>query len=87
MATKNTKKPAKGRPDHTYIAYEGIKKMLFENEILPGQKISYRQLAERLQMSPTPVIQALKSYFISVKAQALKSLGQMIVQGHTGPAN
>ena len=39
--------------------------MLFENEILPGQKISYRQLAERLQMSPTPVIQALKLIEIS----------------------
>lgn len=34
--------------------------MLFENEILPGQKISYHDLAQRLQMSNTPVIQALK---------------------------
>ncbi len=60
MATKKEKKQIKVRPDHTYIAYQGIKKMLFENEILPGQKILYRQLAERLRMSPTPVIQALK---------------------------
>ena len=37
MATKKAKKRAKGRPDHTDIAYQGIKKMLFENEILPGQ--------------------------------------------------
>ena len=65
MATKKAKKRTKGRPDHTDIAYQGIKKMLFENEILPGQKISYRQLAERLQMSPTPVIQALKLIEIS----------------------
>lgn len=34
--------------------------MLFHNEIVPGQKISYRQLAEKLHMSLTPVIQALK---------------------------
>jgi len=34
--------------------------MLFQNEIVPGQKISYRELAERLGMSLTPVIQALK---------------------------
>ena len=45
---------------HTQIAYEGIKHLLFINEISPGQKISYRQLAERLGMSLTPVIQALK---------------------------
>lgn len=62
---KLTKKLTKGRPDHTNIAYQGIRKMLFENEILPGQKISYGQLAERLRMSPTPVIQALKLIEIS----------------------
>jgi DNA-binding GntR family transcriptional regulator len=34
--------------------------MLFHNEIVPAQKISYRDLSERLGMSQTPVIQALK---------------------------
>ncbi len=38
----------------------GIRRMFFINEIIPGQKISYRDLAERLEMSPTPIIQALK---------------------------
>ncbi len=38
----------------------GIRRMFFLNEIVPGQKISYRDLAERLKMSPTPIIQALK---------------------------
>ena len=47
-------------PGHTQIAYEGIRRMLFHNEIGPGQKISYRDLSERLGMSQTPVIQALK---------------------------
>jgi DNA-binding GntR family transcriptional regulator len=46
--------------DHTQKAYMGIRRMLFHNEIGPGQKISYRDLAERLKMSSTPVIQALK---------------------------
>lgn len=46
---------------HTQRAYEGIKQMLFTNAISPGQKISYRQLAEHLGMSMTPVIQALKN--------------------------
>jgi DNA-binding GntR family transcriptional regulator len=45
---------------HTRKAYAGIRKMLFHNEIVPNQKISYRDLAERLGMSQTPVIQALK---------------------------
>jgi len=38
----------------------GIRRMFFNNEIIPGQKISYRDLAERLGMSATPIIQALK---------------------------
>ena len=50
----------KGREDYTQEAYQGIRKMFFNNEIVPGQKISYRDLAERLNMSSTPVIQALK---------------------------
>lgn len=50
------------RPEagHTHKAYQGIRRMLFHNEIVPGQKIAYRDLAERLGMSQTPVIQALK---------------------------
>lgn len=47
-------------PGHTRKAYQGIRRMLFHNEIVPGQKIAYRDLAERLGMSQTPVIQALK---------------------------
>lgn len=38
----------------------GIRKMFFLNQIIPGQKISYGDLARRLDMSTTPVIQALK---------------------------
>ena len=49
-----------GPVGHTQKAYEGIRKMLFHNEIVAGQKIAYRDLAERLGMSQTPVIQALK---------------------------
>lgn len=45
---------------HTQKAYAGIRRLMFHNEIMPGQKIAYRDLAERLGMSQTPVIQALK---------------------------
>lgn len=51
---------SEGAAGHTQIAYEGIRRMLFHSEIVPGQKISYRHLSERLGMSQTPVIQALK---------------------------
>ena len=60
MTAKKKDKAAKSGANHTQIAYEGIKKILFTNEIPPGKKISYRQLAEHLGMSLTPIIQALK---------------------------
>lgn len=62
VVTKPEKGPQKQKPPagHTQKAYEGIRRMLFHNELVPGQKISYRDLSERLGMSQTPVIQALK---------------------------
>jgi len=58
MTTRKHKKGS--REDHTLKAFNGIRNMLFHNEIAPGQKIVYGDLAKRLNMSPTPVIQALK---------------------------
>ncbi|MDY0092114.1 MAG: GntR family transcriptional regulator [Candidatus Vecturithrix sp.] len=60
MNTSKKKKRAIDQTDLAQKAYLGIRQMLFYNEIVPGQKIAYRDLAERLEMSPTPVIQALK---------------------------
>ena len=57
MTDKNNKK---GNKDLTHKAYMGIRHMFFFKEIVPGQKIAYRDLSERLEMSPTPVVQALK---------------------------
>ena len=56
-------KPAKtgrSQEDRSQEAYQGLRRMLYSKELVPGQKIAYRELAERLQMSPTPIIQALK---------------------------
>ncbi len=50
----------KNSGDHTRRAYHGIRNLMLHNELTPGQKFSYRDLAERLDMSPTPIIQALK---------------------------
>ncbi len=46
--------------DLSHAAYQGLRRMLYNKELVPGQKIAYRELAERLKMSPTPIIQALK---------------------------
>jgi len=56
-------KPGKGsetREDHAQKAHQGLRRMLYGKELVPGQKISCRDIAERLDMSLTPVIQALK---------------------------
>ena len=57
---KKTKKKKMSKHDFAQEAYMGIRRMFFLNEIIPGQKISYGDLAKRLKMSTTPVIQALK---------------------------
>jgi DNA-binding GntR family transcriptional regulator len=59
MKTK-LKKSTQPQEDSSQIAYQGIRRMLYSKELAPGQKIAYRDLAEKLQLSPTPIIQALK---------------------------
>jgi DNA-binding GntR family transcriptional regulator len=56
--TRKKKKPEK--MDLAQKAYQGIRNMLFYNEIIPGQKIKYQDLADRIGVSITPVIHALK---------------------------
>ena len=57
--SKKEKKPGE-RGDLAHKAYMGMRQMLMYNEILPGQKIKYQDLADRLGVSITPVIHALK---------------------------
>lgn len=40
--------------------YQEIKKMLYRHTLVPGQKLGYQDLARKLGVSITPVIQALK---------------------------
>ena len=60
MKTNKTDKKTKQQEDSSQLAYQGIRHMLYTKELVPGQKIAYRDLAEKLQLSPTPIIQALK---------------------------
>jgi DNA-binding GntR family transcriptional regulator len=59
---KNSPRSRTGATSSSHInkAYMNIRQMLFHKEIGSGQKIACRDLANRLGMSPTPVIQALK---------------------------
>jgi DNA-binding GntR family transcriptional regulator len=41
------------------IAFRKIKEMMYHHEIVPGQKLLYQELARKLNMSITPIIQAL----------------------------
>jgi len=49
-----------GHNNLTQQAYQDVRRMIFMNELRPGQKVDYRSMAERLGMSLTPVVQALK---------------------------
>ena len=59
MAEKKQRKKTE-KMDLAQKAYQGIRQMLFYNEILPGQKIKYQDLADKIGVSITPVIHALK---------------------------
>jgi DNA-binding GntR family transcriptional regulator len=41
------------------VAYKALKDLIFSGVLSPGQKIIYRDLEERLNMSKTPIINAL----------------------------
>ncbi|MDH6234617.1 DNA-binding GntR family transcriptional regulator [Mesorhizobium soli] len=57
---KHPQKPAETSLDLSQKAYLGIRQMLFHNEIVAGQKVPFKDLADQMDMSVTPVIQALK---------------------------
>jgi len=60
MSRVTGSKSSDNQEDHSQRAYKGIRKMLYSRELTPGQKLSIREVAGRLDMSLTPVIQALK---------------------------
>jgi DNA-binding GntR family transcriptional regulator len=48
------------KKDLTMLAFNGIKNLMFRNEITRDLRLNARELAKKLDMSPTPVVQALK---------------------------
>lgn len=54
MKLKNCLSPTAGDR-----AYEFIKEMIFQNQLVPNQKITYDYLVEKIKLSKTPIINAL----------------------------
>jgi DNA-binding GntR family transcriptional regulator len=52
---------ADGKESKTLIedAYQKIKQMIFQQKVIPGQRLVYNDLCEMFQMSRTPIINAL----------------------------
>jgi DNA-binding GntR family transcriptional regulator len=48
-----------GEKNLTYMAYQKIKEMMFNYEIIPGQRLIFVDFAKRLKVSRTPVNNAL----------------------------
>ena len=56
---KKSKNSAHKKGMASQEAYDRIKKLISVNELVPGQKIIYDDMAKKLNMGVTPVIQAL----------------------------
>lgn len=70
--TMNTKKNASSYSDD---AYRRIKQLILNQELVPGQKLIYDDLAKRLEMSRTPIINALNR---------LEQHGLVVSESHRG---
>ncbi|MCG8564417.1 MAG: GntR family transcriptional regulator [Desulfobacterales bacterium] len=57
---KRSSAARKAGEDLTLQAFNMIKSLLFRNEITPEMRLNARELSKTLDMSPTPVTQALK---------------------------
>jgi len=58
--------------------YKKIKEMMYSNELAPGQKLIYQQLAQKLNVSITPVIQALNRLKDSNLVECIPNKGYLV---------
>lgn len=65
------------KESYTYTdeAFRGIKQLILNQEVIPGQKLIYDDLAKRLKMSRTPIINALNR---------LEQLGLVVSESNRG---
>ena len=51
--------PKKNNTSNIEAAYRGIKQLMLKQSLVPGQRMLYRELTARLNMSKTPIVNAL----------------------------
>lgn len=61
-------------------AYQKIKDMMYNNQLIPGQKIIYADLAGKLNTSITPIVQALKRLESSKIVRYLPNKGYVVTE-------
>ena len=58
--------------------YQKIKEMLYSNQLVPGQKIIYGDIAKKLNTSVTPVVQTLKRLEASGTVKYIPNKGYFV---------
>lgn len=66
------------KPSYVQMAYDGIKNLIIEEEISPGELLSENQLAAYLNMSRTPVREAIRRLQAEGFLESRKGLGTFL---------
>lgn len=66
------------KPSYAQVAYDGIKKLISDEEIEPGELLSENQLAEYFNMSRTPVREALRRLQAEGLVEIRKGIGTFL---------
>lgn len=74
MVTEEDVAPKRGS-SYVSVAYSQVRRLIFSGELPPGSRVTVRPLADRLQLSPTPIRTALA---------ALERQGLLEVHEHRG---
>lgn len=78
MYKKSTFMKKEQKPSFVQRAYDGIRKLIIEEEIRPGELLSENQLAEYLQMSRTPVREAIRRLQAEGLLESRKGVGTFL---------
>ena len=66
------------KPSYVQRAYDGIRNLIIEEEISPGELLSENQLAAYLNMSRTPVREAIRRLQAEGFLESRKGLGTFL---------
>lgn len=78
MYKKSTFMKKEQKPSFVQRAYDGIRKLIIEEEIRPGELLSENQLAEYLHMSRTPVREAIRRLQAEGLLESRKGVGTFL---------